>query len=136
MSPRADDGCSVDTNVVVRYLVADDPAQAAKARELFRRPLVWIAKTVLLETEWVLRSLYGFGGPEIARSLQGLLGLPNVTAEDPPTVALALNGLAQGMDFADALHLASAPQQLLFVTFDRRLAKRRTNQNWPPIELS
>ena len=48
---------AVDTNVVVRLLAQDDPKQAA-ARTLFAAGPIWIAKTVLLETEWELRTVY------------------------------------------------------------------------------
>lgn len=51
---------AVDTNVLVRLLTADDPKQLAAARSLFASDPIWVAKTVLLETGWVLRSLYGF----------------------------------------------------------------------------
>ena len=51
---------AVDTNVLVRLLTGDDLKQAAAARSLFAAGPIWIAKTVLLETAWVLRSLYGF----------------------------------------------------------------------------
>ncbi len=46
---------AIDTNVIVRYLVADDREQARRARELIDGGRVFIATTVLLETEWVLR---------------------------------------------------------------------------------
>ena len=52
---------AVDTNVVVRLLTGDNPAQAARARAIFQRETVFVVKTVILvETEWVLRSLYRF----------------------------------------------------------------------------
>ncbi len=51
---------AVDTNVLVRLLTGDDPEQEAASRALFARQSIWIAKTVLLETAWVLRSLHGF----------------------------------------------------------------------------
>ncbi len=51
---------AVDTNVLVRLLTGDDHKQAAAARFVFENNPIWIAKTVLLETSWVLRSLYGF----------------------------------------------------------------------------
>jgi len=57
---------AVDTNVVVRFLVRDDPKQAARAAELIRDNQIWISKTVLLETEWVLRSLYRFSPQSLA----------------------------------------------------------------------
>jgi len=51
---------AVDTNVLVRFLVRDDAKQAARAAALIQANEIWVCKTVLLETEWVLRSLYGF----------------------------------------------------------------------------
>jgi len=51
---------AVDTNILVRFLVRDDVKQAARAASLIRDDKIWISKTVLLETEWVLGSLYGF----------------------------------------------------------------------------
>ena len=49
---------AVDTNVVVRLLIADDARQAAQASALFRNEEIWLCKTVILESVWVLRSLY------------------------------------------------------------------------------
>ena len=46
---------AVDTNVVVRFLTGDEPAQAERARSIFEREAVLLLKTVMLETEWVLR---------------------------------------------------------------------------------
>ena len=50
---------AVDTNLLVRLLSGDDAKQAVSARAVFSSGPIWIAKTVLLETGWVLRSLYG-----------------------------------------------------------------------------
>ena len=47
---------SVDTNVVVRLLVNDDPQQGERARKLFDSDQIWIGVTVLLESAWVLES--------------------------------------------------------------------------------
>jgi predicted nucleic acid-binding protein len=79
---------------------------------------------VLLEAEWVLRSVFGFTPSEIAEALTDFAGLPNVKLEDAPTIATALGWLAEGMDFADALHVANARGSDTFVTFDRALAKK------------
>ncbi len=114
---------AVDTNVVVRLLVADDATQAARARRLFEREQVLIVETVLLETEWVLRGFYRLEHDAIARLLRGLLGLPSVTLEHPRRVAQALTQYAAGLDFADALHLAQASAVTRFMTFDGKLVK-------------
>jgi predicted nucleic-acid-binding protein len=55
---------AVDTNIVVRYLVNDSAAQAARARRLVEREDIFVPLTVLLETEWVLRGVYGFTSPD------------------------------------------------------------------------
>ncbi len=110
---------AVDTNVLVRLLTGDEPKQAAAARSLFASESVWIAKTVLLETSWVLRSLYGFEERAIHDALTKLLGLKNVHAEDESSVAAALALTMQGIELADALHVSSRPPEALFVSFDK-----------------
>jgi predicted nucleic-acid-binding protein len=115
---------AVDTNVVVRLLTADDPKQHAAAQAVFSNGPVWIAKTVLLETCWVLRSLYGFEAAAIHNALAKLLGLRNVQAEDGPAVAATLSLAHHGIDFAEALHLSSRPAGAAFVSFDRTLVRR------------
>lgn len=115
---------AVDTNVVVRLVVADNAAQTARAAAVFRSGPAFIAKSVLLETEWVLRYSYKLGAEAIVRSLRAVLGLENVSVEDPLAIAAALRLLEQGLDFADALHIASSAQAKRFVTFDARLVKR------------
>lgn len=114
---------AVDTNVVVRLLVRDSPAQSARAAELFRKQTVYIAKTVLLETEWVLRRAYRQDAKAVTRALRALAGLPTVEIEDARAVADALDAADRGVDFADALHVASTPAGK-FVTFDRQLARQ------------
>ena len=115
---------AVDTNVVVRLLTGDDPKQAAAAKSLFQRQPVWIAKTVLLETAWVLRCLYGYEESAIRQAFIRLLGLKNVHVEDEPSVAAALALTAQGIDLADALHLSSRPPGAVFASFDRSFVRR------------
>lgn len=113
---------AVDTNVVVRYLTRDDPQEAARSKQVVDGNEVFVATTVLLETEWVLRSSYRFTRSQIVEALRGFAALPSITLEDAAVAAKALDWTARGMDFADALHLASAGQCEAFVTFDRRFA--------------
>jgi predicted nucleic-acid-binding protein len=115
---------AVDTNVLVRLLTDDEPEQAAAARRLFASEPIWIAKTVLLETGWVLRSLYGFGEGEIREAFTKLLGLKNVRAEGESSVAAALAVAARGIELADAMHLSSRPPAAAFVSFDKSLVQR------------
>jgi predicted nucleic-acid-binding protein len=115
---------AIDTNVVVRFLTRDDPVQAARARALIGTGSVLALQTVILETEWVLRTQYRFDRGAIARGLRQLLGLPGVTVEKPEAVAQALDLHHQGFDFADALHLASSRGADAFATFDHALRRR------------
>ena len=115
---------AVDTSVLVRFLARDDPHQTARADNLIRANRIWISKTVLLETEWVLRDAYSFDRARIVADFRGLVGIPTVLAEDETAVAEALDYFASGMDFADALHLASYGPAAQFATFDRRFAAK------------
>jgi predicted nucleic acid-binding protein len=82
-----------------------------------------VALTVLLETEWVLRSVHGFTAAQIATPLAIFAGLPRVTLEEAALAAKALDWTLKEMDFADALHLAKAQECDGVVSFDRRLVK-------------
>lgn len=131
---------AIDTNVVVRLLIDDDRRQASAAHELIAKHEVFVPVTVVLETEWVMRSGYAFAPAQIAAGLRRLGGLPSVNVEDPGEVAQALDWLEQGMDFADALHLARAHLARAtrcdaFVTFDRKFAKRAKALSAPPVEV-
>jgi predicted nucleic acid-binding protein len=75
-----------------------------------------------LETEWVLRSVYGYAPAQLAKALAAFAGLPGVSLEDPVLADKALDWTGRGMDFADALHLSRAEGCDAFVTFDQRLA--------------
>lgn len=113
---------ALDTSVVIRTLTADIPAQLEVARRVWRSPSLFLSKTVLLETEWVLRYSYQFGREAIAEGLHTLIAYHNLEVEDLEAVAAAVSWYAGGMDFADALHLASSKHAEKLVTFDRKLA--------------
>ena len=115
---------AVDTNVVVRLLTGDDARQAARATALFRAEEVWLSKSVILETEWVLRSLYRFRGDRLCAAMRALTSLPKVRVEDPAAVSRALVWTSSGLDFPDALHLASKSEGARFASFDEKLVKR------------
>lgn len=114
---------AVDTNVVVRYLTGDHPRQSSIARALIGANDVFLGRTVILECEWVLRSVYGFSPPEVCKALRAFAGLPRISVEDLGMVVRALDLAENGVDFADALHLAAAGHCETFVTFDRAFVK-------------
>jgi predicted nucleic-acid-binding protein len=117
---------SLDTNLLVRYFVADDPGQHARAVALLRSERVFVPKTVLLEAEWILRGTYKYSRAAIISALRALLGLRSLEVEDRGSVAHAVRWFESGLDFADALHLASSAKATAFATFDRQLRHRAT----------
>lgn len=127
---------AIDTNVLVRLLVRDDERQFERARDVFASGKLAVSKTVLLETSWVLLHCYGVARDDVHRALEKLLGYPQLTVEDRPSVLFALSWHAAGMDFADALHLATHRRADAFVTFDRKLgAAARLAEGSPRVRL-
>lgn len=124
---------AVDTNVIVRFLTNDDRDQAIRARSLLRGNRVFLAKTVLLECEWVLRSGYGLPAEAIAAAFRELLGLPDIVVEDASAIVRAMDWYSLGLDFADALHLASSVGAESFASFDKSLARRLKATDHPPV---
>ena len=115
---------AVDTNVLVRFLITDDPEQSARARQLFASEQIFIPDTVVLETAWVLGYSYEMDKGTIAAGLRRLFGLANVHLRDAAAMALALEWHDHGLDFADALHLAQSAHCTRMLTFDRRFVSR------------
>lgn len=129
---------SLDTNVLVRVVTADDPEQLAAALEVLRSGELWVCKTVLLETEWVLRYSYELSRETILDALRRLVGYRGLQVEDRGTVLQAFSLFEAGMDLADALHLVSSPRADRFATFDRTLAKcaaKAAQGGFPPVQL-
>ena len=97
------------TNVLVRFLIRDGKEQFNKARKLIKRELangksVFINQLVLLETEWVLRSLYGLTKIQLLQTISGLLDAIDVQLEDESDVEEALFIWRDAnADFADCL---------------------------------
>jgi predicted nucleic-acid-binding protein len=115
---------SVDTNIVIRFLTHDDDDQFNKSHKLFKEHDVFIPDSVILESEWVLRYAYDFASGKICDALTKLFGLPNIHLANPRFIAQAMEWHRQGLDFADALHLANSQQQRQLFTFDRRFISK------------
>ena len=135
---------ALDTNILARYYVDEGNASRATRaqREAARRAIesggdLFVAKTVLLELEWVLRGVYGFARSDVLRAFENLLALPNLEVEDRASVESALANLRSGLDFADALHHASSRACSAFLTFDTRrfASKARRMALTPPVRV-
>lgn len=98
---------AVDTNVLLRYLLADDPAQSAKAARLIGgSDSVLVTDVALVETIWTLRGAkYQLSKPELIDVINALFKEPNIRFEDGQVVWVALDQYrkSKGADFADAL---------------------------------
>ena len=115
---------AVATNILVRYAVKDDLAQAKLATTFLANNRCFVLKTVLIELAWVLFSPAGYNLPRenVHERLLHILGLPDIETEDAAHVVQALTWYAEGMDFADALHLAGSVELAGLATFDRKFA--------------
>jgi predicted nucleic-acid-binding protein len=122
---------SVDTNVLVRLLAADDAKQAAQATALMQRAArtgesLFVPLTVVLELEWVLRSRYRYPKDQILSTLSSLLETRELVFQEEAAVEHALHYYRRGrVDFAECLHLgcAASAGQLPMMTFDRSAAR-------------
>ena len=127
---------SLDTNILARLLLRDDPRQFDRARELLARECDYTAPiTVMLELVWVLE-VNDCARQDIAHGLGLLLGLPNFKPQLSGALRQALAWHAQGLDFANALHLALSHGSQELVTFDRAYAKQSKHLTAsPPVRL-
>ncbi|QQP90907.1 type II toxin-antitoxin system VapC family toxin [Skermanella sp. TT6] len=119
----------LDTNIVIRYLLQDDPTQSELAAQLIEQVCSaeepgFIAIPVLVEMVWVLRRAYRFDRISIAEVIGLLLRVERVKVEGEEMVRLALFDFKEGFDFADALigHRNRAAGCRTTATFDRRAA--------------
>lgn len=128
---------AVDTNVLVRYYLRDDPAQARLADQVLSEGAVFVPKTVVLELEWVLRSVVEQPAGKVRECLAHLIALPGITIEDHEQVETALRHHQDGADFADALHHAASHACREVLTFDdRRYVRRAARLGFtPPVRL-
>jgi predicted nucleic-acid-binding protein len=115
---------AVDTNVLLRVMVDEDSDQRRRARARLEAGELFVGLSVLLETEWVLRSRYGLSAQVVNRLMTGLVGTHNIVIGSASVARRAIVAHGNGMDFADALHLYSAGDCEEFLTFDKDFLRR------------
>lgn len=117
---------AVDTNVLVQLLVRDDPVQVAAAED-FVSSGAWVSHVVLVETTWVLESVYRAPPRRIASAIEMLLDHRALSIQDPDVVASALAQFRKRakLGFSDCivLEIARKAGHLPLGTFDRSLAR-------------
>ena len=127
----------IDTNILVRLLVELETEQSRVAQRLLATHTLFILKTVLLETEWVLRSIAKADRPRINRLFCSMLDIATIEIEDAEAVTVAFRLHLAGMDFGDALHVCALGDGERFLTFDRDLVRRgRQHLAHAAIELA
>jgi predicted nucleic-acid-binding protein len=121
----------LDTNVVVRYLAQDDPVQSAKATQIFERRLTerepgFISLVTMVETVWVLDTVYGLTAQEIAHAVERMLQVDTLLIQNEQEVFTAVVALKLGRgSFADALvgALGAWAGCSSTLTFDRKAGR-------------
>jgi predicted nucleic acid-binding protein len=128
----------LDTNLLARLILRDDPIQHQTALQFILQPRSYaVSSTVMLELVWVL-SCKRVAREAIISAITDLVQLPNLYYQDRKAMLTALSGYRQGMDFADALHLALCRDAKgeAFATADRDLARDANKLGLqPPVEL-
>jgi predicted nucleic-acid-binding protein len=117
---------ALDTNIVLRLLTHDDPAQLITIERFFAAhpdETFLVPDVVLVETVWTLRSTFRWERQHIATALRRLAAKPDVVFADRDHVIAALKALEAGADFADELLVADARTRdcAALVTFDGAL---------------
>ncbi|MFM9979056.1 MAG: type II toxin-antitoxin system VapC family toxin [Sphingomonadaceae bacterium] len=108
---------ALDTCVLARYLVGDDPDQTVLAeQEVAKGGFVPI--TVLLELAWLLRSRYQYSRPALADMIADLCRLPAIVVAEEGAMAWVDERLRRGADVADLIHIVAANGCEALVTFD------------------
>jgi predicted nucleic-acid-binding protein len=121
----------LDTNILVRYLVQDDPIQSAKASDLIERRLTeenpgFVSTVAMVEIAWVLDRAYGLGNDEIAAAIERTLQVEVLVVENEQEVFTAMIALKRGKgSFADAIILALGAKAgcSYTLTFDQRACR-------------
>ena len=114
---------AVDTNVVVSFLLKREDPSLDVVERVRRESLVQLSPTVLLEAEWVLRNAYDRQREAVLDAFERLLAMPNVSVQPEGVVERAIELARDGVDLADAIHLAGAEGVDALVTSDRRFIK-------------
>lgn len=119
----------LDTNVVVRYLVQDEPGQSTQASEvidaLTESEPGFLSLVTVVELFWVLRRAYKVSATDCAEMIEGLLDARELRVDQDLIVRAALVASTGGPDFADAViaELGRVAGCAHTVTFDRRAAR-------------
>ena len=121
---------ALDTNVLVRFLTQDDPAQSRAATDLITGLTAeapgFVCREVMVELVWVLERAYGLDRAQVAAAIEGLLAATEIEVEAADDVGSALYRYRDdGFGFADLMIAAASRRAgaVVLVTFDRKAAQ-------------
>lgn len=119
---------AIDTNVLVRYLAQDDETQFLAVLKMFskKKATFYLPDIALIETDWVLRSLYQWTASEVAEAFASLTSVHNLVFEDEARLRASLKALRAGADLADELIARSCRAHgcTRLATFDKGMIRR------------
>jgi predicted nucleic-acid-binding protein len=125
---------ALDTSILIRYAVGDDPAQSAAAARFIEYELTpespgFVSLVAVVELSWVLRKVYGAPAEAVTNLLQTLLSSPQIVVENSEALERALARTECGLPDALIHEVGAGAGCERTVTFDRRFARQ------PGVEL-
>jgi predicted nucleic-acid-binding protein len=122
--------CLLDTNVVLRYVLGDDPEQTAVVKPVFDalrsgEKAALLLESILAECVYILLHYYGVPKVEVVEKLDGILRYPGIVNQDKPDLREALKLFGENsVDFVDCILVAKTRiGELELISFDKKLLK-------------
>ena len=121
----------LDTNILLRYILEDDPVQSPRAERLMEYTFTeanpgYISLVTIAETAWVLSSFYRFNAQDVVSAIQSLLDMAVIEIQNKSEVYAAMIALQSGQaDFADALiaNIGTWSGCTTTLTFDKKASR-------------
>jgi predicted nucleic-acid-binding protein len=126
---------TIDTNILLRYALNDNPKLSSKAREIIEGNTCYVPVLVLAEMGFVLGSVYETSPPDIVTYTKSLMQQKNIRFENESRILQALAGVLVGIDWFDAMLWAASPAQSDLLTFDKKFSSRAKKLGWKPSVL-
>jgi predicted nucleic-acid-binding protein len=116
---------ALDTSVLARLLLGDDPGQQAIAERMVQENLCCVSWSVLVELCWVLERSANLPRFKVVGALKLLREMNGISFPSDEALEWSLDRYAEGADLPDMIHLVAAdPGATSFATFDKKLGKQ------------
>ena len=114
---------AVDTCIIARWLMRDDPVQTPLADEIMAGPIE-ITHTVLLELGWLMTSAGRMTREQFAEVALRLLTIEQAVVEKRAQLRWAIERYRSGADWADMIHIAAVDAAAAFASFEKKLDRK------------